>query len=103
MEKATNVLLVRGDFIWDDLGSWEQIYNLTQKDKDGNAVTGDALVLDTSNSYVYSSHGVVAVVGLDNIIVVQEGGSTLVCSRDKVEEVRKIVEKLKRGKFKKYA
>lgn len=103
MEKASNVLMVKGNFTWDDLGSWEQIYDLSTKDKEGNAVTGDALILDTSNSYIYSSQGVVAVVGLDNVIVVQDGSRTLVCSRDKVEDVRHIVEKLKRGKFKKYA
>lgn len=103
MEKVDNVLLVKGDFTWNDLGSWEQVYDLSQKDKDGNAVTGDALILETSNSYIHSSHGVIAVLGLDNVIIVQENGATLVCSRDKVEEIKSIVEKLKRSNFKKYA
>lgn len=102
MEKAENVYLVKGDFVWDDMGSWEQVYKLSQRDKNGNAITGNAVLLDTKNSYIYTSKGVVAVLGMENVVVVQEGGATLVCKRENAENVRKVVDRLKRQKLLKY-
>ena len=102
MEKAKNVYLVRGNFVWNDLGSWEQVYKLTSTDKEGNASYGNTVLLDTKNSYIYSSEGVVAVLGLEDVVVVREGDAILVCKRDRAEEVKHIVEKLKRQKLQKY-
>ena len=99
MEKTKNVYLVRGDFEWNDLGSWEQVYKLSPKDEDGNVTTGDTIIVDTKNSYVYNSKGIVTVLGLENVIVVQDGSATLVCSREKAEEVKGIVDRLKRKKL----
>ena len=97
MEHAKNIYLVEGNFDWNDLGSWESVYLTDKKDENGNAVSGEAILSDTKNSYVYSDSGLVAVVGLDDIVVVQDGNTTLVCKRDKTEDVKKIVEKLKSG------
>ena len=102
MEKAKNVCVVKGNFLWNDLGSWEQVYKLSSKDKSGNASVGDTVLIDTKDSYVYSSKGVVAVVGIENVVVVQEGGATLVCKREKAEEVRQVVDRLRRKKLLKY-
>jgi mannose-1-phosphate guanylyltransferase len=102
MEKAANVYMVRGDFTWNDLGSWEQVYKLGIGDKDGNVVQGKAVLLDTKNSYISSSKGLIAVLGLEDVVVVQDGSATLVCKRDKAEEVKNIVEKLKKNNLKKY-
>jgi mannose-1-phosphate guanylyltransferase len=102
MEKINNVYLVRGNFEWNDLGSWEQVYKLSPKDEDGNVISGDVIAVDTKNSYVYNSKGLVAVLGLKDVIVVHEGGATLVCSRDKAEDVKGIVDRLKRKKLQKY-
>lgn len=102
MENASNVYSIRGDFYWNDLGSWEQVYGIRRKDADRNVVSGDAVLVDVNDSFVSSSKGVVAVVGLDNVVVVQEGGATLVCSRDRVEDVKQAVGQLKQKKFKKY-
>lgn len=102
MEKAKNVFLVQGNFEWNDLGSWEQVYKLSPKDDNGNAIIGDSISLDTKNSYINNSRGIVAVVGMEDVIVVQDGGATLVCKRDKAEDVKKIIEKLKSQKLQKY-
>lgn len=99
MEKAANVLCVRGDFRWSDLGSWEQVYKLSGKDDQGNTVSGNAVLIDTHDSFVYTDEGVVGVLGLEDIVVVQEGGVTLVCRMDKTEDVKKIVDRLKRKKM----
>lgn len=98
MEHARNIYLVEGSFDWNDLGSWESVYLTDKKDENGNAGSGEAILLDTRNSYVYSDSGLVAVVGLDDVVVVQDGNTTLVCKRDKTEDVKKIVEQLKADK-----
>ncbi len=95
MEHADNIFLVEGNFDWNDLGSWESVYLTDKKDENGNAGSGETLLVDTKNSYVYSDKNLVAVVGLEDVIVVQDGNTTLVCKRDKAEDVKKIVEKLK--------
>lgn len=102
MEKTKDVFLIKGKFDWNDLGNWEQIYRLSPKDKDGNVVLGNSLLLNTKNSYIDSSEGCVTVIGLDNVVVVQDGNSTLVCNRDHVEDVKKMLELLKRKKRTEY-
>lgn len=98
MEHADNIYLVEGNFDWNDLGSWESVYLTDKKDKNGNAGAGEAILLDTQNSFVYSDEGLIAVVGLEDVIVVKDGNTTLVCRRDKAEDVKKIVEQLKAAK-----
>lgn len=95
MEHAKNIYLVEGNFDWNDLGSWESVYLADKKDENGNAGSGESIFLDTKNSYVYSEKGLVAVVGLEDVIVVQDGNTTLVCKREKAEDIKKIVEQLK--------
>ena len=95
MEHAKNIYLVEGNFDWNDLGGWESVYLADKKDENGNAGSGESIFLDTKNSYVYSEKGLVAVVGLDDVIVVQDGDTTLVCKRENAEDVKKIVDQLK--------
>ena len=99
MEHAKNIYLVEGNFDWNDLGSWESVYQVSPKDKDGNVKSGEGIFVDSKNSYIKTDNGLVALVGLDDVIVVQDGNTTLVCKRDKAEDVKKIVEQL-RGKNK---
>ncbi len=95
MEHAKNIYLVEGNFDWNDLGSWESVYLTDKKDKNGNAGSGESIFLDSKNSYIYSESGLIALVGLDDVIVVQDGNTTLVCKRENAENVKKIVERLK--------
>lgn len=95
MEHAKNIYLVEGNFHWNDLGSWESVYLADEKDENGNAGSGESIFLDTKNSYVYSEKGLVAVVGLEDVIVVQDGDTTLVCKRENAEDIKKIVDQLK--------
>ena len=95
MEYAKNIYLVEGNFIWNDLGSWESVYQVSPKDKDGNVVSGEVILADSQNLYVKTDGSLVAVVGLDDIIVVQDGNTILVCKRQKAEDVKKIVEQLR--------
>ncbi|MBT3382902.1 MAG: mannose-1-phosphate guanylyltransferase [Prolixibacteraceae bacterium] len=95
MEHAKNIYLVEGNFDWNDLGGWESVYLADKKDGNGNAGSGESIFLDTKNSYVYSEKGLVAVVGMDDVIVVQDGDTTLVCKRENAEDIKKIVDQLK--------
>jgi mannose-1-phosphate guanylyltransferase len=98
MEHAKNIYLVEGNFVWNDLGSWESVYLADKKDEDGNASSGEVIFHDSKNSYAYSDNGLVAIVGLDDVVVVQDGNTTLVCKRESAEDVKKIVDKLKSEK-----
>ena len=95
MEHAQNVYLVEGNFDWNDLGSWDSVYDVALKDKNGNVLDGEAVVSDCKNSYIKAGDNLVAVLGVDDVIVVQDGNTTLVCKRGKSEDVKKIVEQLR--------
>jgi mannose-1-phosphate guanylyltransferase len=95
MEHAKNIYLVEGNFVWNDLGSWESVYLTGEKDENGNGGSGESIIIDSKNSYIYSETGIIALVGLDDVIVVQDGNTTLVCKRDKAEEIKKVVDRLK--------
>ncbi len=96
MEKADNVVVVRGDFRWNDVGSWESVRDLFPKDPNGNVLVGEHIVVDGSDNTVFSPDRLVGVVGLDNIVVVDSGDAILVTRRDRVQDVRDIVETLRR-------
>ena len=91
LEKANNVFLVQGDFVWNDLGSWEEVYKYNTKDENQNVQAGEVIFIDTKNSYVYAPDSLVAVVGLEDVIVVQEGNTILVCKRERAEDIKAVV------------
>ena len=102
LEKADNIFLVQGDFIWNDLGSWEEVYKFEKKDENQNAQVGEVVFHHTKNSYVYAPDSLVAVVGLEDVIVVQDGNTILVCHRDQTEEVKQVVSEITRRKLDQY-
>lgn len=97
MEKADRVAVVEGDFGWDDLGSWEAAARYYREDGSGNRLSGRALSLDSSNSIVVSDQGLVALLGVEDLIVVRSGNAVLVCRRDRAQDVRRVVEELGRA------
>ncbi|MGE5402240.1 MAG: mannose-1-phosphate guanylyltransferase [Ignavibacteriales bacterium] len=99
MEKSENVYLTRGVFSWSDVGSWEEVYQLTEKDDDGNAVVGKTYCQNTSDSYIYSPKKFTAVVGVENLIVINTEDALLICRRDKAQEVKNVVDYLKMKKL----
>ena len=95
MEHADNIYLVEGNFDWNDLGSWESVYLTDKKDENGNAGAGEVILENTRNSYVYAEKGLIAVIGMEDVVVVQDGDTILVCKSDNAEDVKNVVEKLK--------
>lgn len=102
MEKTKNVCMIEGDFLWSDLGSWGQVFELSSKDSNGNRIEGNAVLIDTKNSFISSDKGIIAVIGLEDIVVVNNGGSILICNRERTEDVKLIVNNLKQQKYHKY-
>jgi mannose-1-phosphate guanylyltransferase / mannose-6-phosphate isomerase len=95
MEKSKDVAVVPAAFDWSDIGSWSAMQKLAQPDEAGNAVVGDAVMIDTRNTYVQSDGRLVATVGVDNLIVVDTPDALLVANAEKSQDVKKVVERLK--------
>jgi len=96
MEKSTNVVVVPLDAGWSDVGSWSTLYDIGAKDSSGNMLKGDVTAKDTTNTYIYASHHMVATVGVDNLVVIGTPDATFIASQDKAHEVKSIVESLQK-------
>jgi mannose-1-phosphate guanylyltransferase len=96
MEKASNVVVMRANFEWSDVGSWEFVRGTRTADPQGNVLVGDHVVVDGSNNTIVASGRVVGLVGVDDVVVVDGGDALLVCRRDRVQDVRRVVAELKR-------
>ncbi len=103
MEKSSRVAMVEAGFTWDDLGShlaWERIL---KRDRAGNAYRGEAVALETEGCVLMSDDGLVAALGVQNLVVIRTKDATLVCSKDRADEVRSLVARMQTEKrFKKY-
>lgn len=99
MEKSSNVYLIKGVFDWSDVGSWEEVYKLSEKDSNGNFINGSVFADSTSDSYVFSPNNFTAVLGVENLVVINTGSATLICRRDKAQDVKKVVDFLKSQKM----
>ena len=95
MEKSDKVALVELLSDWNDLGSWQSIYNVKEKDENGNVLTGKVVVDNVKNSFVYSQKEIVAVSGLEDIILVETEDAIMACKMSESQNVKKLYEKLK--------
>lgn len=94
MEKTTLAAVVPSDFAWSDVGAWDAIWDLAEKDAHANAARGDAVFLDASNCYVHSPERLTAVVGVHDVVVVSTRDAVLVVARDQAEKVKGLVARL---------
>ncbi len=94
-QAAAKVAVVPVDMAWSDLGSWDSIYARHAKDSDNNVTHGDVVSLDTQNSLIWTETGLVATLGLDNVVVIQTADATLVCDRSRTEDIKALVAEVK--------
>ena len=94
-EKSKSVALAPTDVEWDDVGAWAAFHTIGKKTEDGNVVTGDVMMVNSQNSYVRAGKRLVAVVGVQNLVVVDTEDALLVTTRDQSQDVKKVVEQLK--------
>jgi len=95
MEKSDKIALVKLESDWNDLGSWQAIYDVSEKDENGNVFIGNVMDEGSKNTMAYSSSKLVATIGLEDTIVVETEDAILACKTDKSQDVKAIYEKLK--------
>lgn len=95
MEALPSFLVIPGNFGWDDLGTWRSLEAVYPKDQNGNTIEGRAELLEVSDSIIYTQGRLVAAIGVKDLVIVDSGEAVLVCPKDRVQEVKQIVEKLK--------
>jgi mannose-1-phosphate guanylyltransferase/mannose-6-phosphate isomerase len=102
MERTDRLLLVPAGFDWADIGNWSELGDRVSADARGNSVEGEAILVDTKNSLVFGDRRLVATIGLDDVIIVDTEDALLVCRRDRAQDVRKVVDALKRARKTRY-
>ncbi len=99
MEKAKNVYVIKANFKWSDLGSWDEVYRMKIKDKSGNVITVESFIKDSHNNLVMSPKGIVGLIGVDDMIIINTKDGLLICKKERSQEVKEIVDYLKRKGF----
>ena len=96
MEKTTKGKVVKLNAGWDDVGSWSALYDISKKDANMNVIKGeDIITLDTTSSYIRGGKRTIAIIGLDNVVVVDSDDSLLIAAKGKIQDVKKIAEIIK--------
>jgi mannose-1-phosphate guanylyltransferase/mannose-6-phosphate isomerase len=98
LEKADKVAVVPADMSWSDLGNWNSIYDKHKKDNKNNVSHGSVINLDTTNSLIWSESGLISTLGLDNIVAIQTADATLICDRNRSEDIKLLVSEIKAQK-----
>jgi len=94
MERTDAAMVLPVDIGWNDVGSWSALWDVTQRDAQGNAHHGDVIAVDSRNSYAYARR-LVALVGVDDLVVVETDDAVLVARKDRVQQVKDVVAQLK--------
>ncbi len=97
MEKTDRAAVVAGNFRWSDIGSWDAIFDIAERDKSGNAVQGAVVTMDSRNCVIHSTDRLTAVIGADDLVVVSTPDAVLVVPRARAQEVRELVAQLKKS------
>lgn len=106
-EKADNLVLIPGDFGWSDVGDWKVVYDLGKKDLSGNVIAGEekdahVLIVESSNNMIHTDGRLIAMVGIKDMVVIDTGEILMICPKNRTQEVKKLVNKLKEEKRQEY-
>ena len=102
MEKAGNVYVVKGDFGWSDVGSWDEVVRLTPRDAEGNSSKGRVFSFDSKNNYIDAGNKVVAVLGIEDLVVISTDDALLICKKGRSQEVKDVVDFIRRKQMNDY-
>ncbi len=100
MEKSHKVFLLKGEFGWSDVGSWEEFYKINEKDRNGNVIIGSGELRDSRNNLLISDKTFIAGIGLEDLVIINSDNVLLVCPRDRSQDIKEIVDFLSRKKMK---
>ncbi len=95
MEKTNDAAVVPMDAGWSDVGSWSTLWEVSEKDGNGNVTRGDAMLHNVKDSYVYGEERLISVIGLDDVVVVETKDAVLVAAKDQVQDIKSVVNQLK--------
>ena len=96
MEKSDKVVVIQADLGWSDVGSWTALDDISPRDARGNVIAGNVVDVESRDSIIYASNRLVATAGLNDMVVVDTEDATLVCHKDRAQDVKKIVDELKK-------
>ncbi|MBN2980681.1 MULTISPECIES: mannose-1-phosphate guanylyltransferase [Cohnella] len=103
MEKADNIYVVPCKLGWDDVGSWTALDRINDRDENGNVIIGNTLNMDTKHCIIESNNGkLIATLGIQDLIVVDTEDVTLICTKDKAQEVKRLLKELRTQKLEQY-
>jgi mannose-1-phosphate guanylyltransferase len=102
MEKTDKLLLVPATFDWSDIGSWSELGDRVRADAQGNSVDGEAVLVDTTGSLIFGDRRLIAAIGVKDLIIVDTEDAVLVVPRSRAQDVRKVVEALRRARKTRY-
>jgi mannose-1-phosphate guanylyltransferase/mannose-6-phosphate isomerase len=95
MEKTDSSMVIPMDAGWSDVGSWSALWDVSEKDENNNVIKGDVIAVNSANNYLHSNNKLIAVVGIDNLVVVETKDAILVAHKEQVQDVKTIVNHLK--------
>ncbi|RJP14042.1 MAG: mannose-1-phosphate guanylyltransferase [Candidatus Abyssobacteria bacterium SURF_5] len=96
MEKSSDVALLKGDFGWNDIGSWAAMEQIWPKDKDNNFLDAKVVSIESTGNIIHSTKKLVAVIGLEDIVIIETEDALLVCKKERAPDVRRVVDELKK-------
>lgn len=103
MEKLDDILVLPGDFGWNDIGSWTTVAEIATKDSDGNVVNATHIGMDTRNCLIFGTEGrMIATIGIEDLVIVDTEDALLICPKNRSQDVKKIVDKLKENDMEGY-
>ena len=102
MEQADHVFVVKGGFGWSDVGSWSAVQNFWETDAHGNAVRGRVIDIDSCGSIIEGGDKLVALVGVEDLIVIDTPDALLICRKDRDQDIKRVIEELERRGMKEY-
>jgi mannose-1-phosphate guanylyltransferase/mannose-6-phosphate isomerase len=95
MERTSKAAVIPLDIGWSDVGSWDALWELGDKDPAGNVISGDVIAVDTAETYIKGNGRLITTLGVQNLVIVDTGDAVLVAEKGRVQDIRGLVEKLK--------
>ncbi len=96
MEKSANVYIIRSHFGWNDVGAWDEVYNIKDKDSDGNVKQGRTVTINTRNCLIINDQKMVATIGVEDLLIISTDNGLLICKRGEAQNVKEVVDYLRR-------
>ena len=91
MEKTDRGVLLPVDIFWSDIGSWESLYDVFEKDKKGNALSGEVITIDTKGSFIFGNKRLIATIGIEDVIVIETEDALLISKKGETQKVKELV------------